>query len=270
MAQYAAFMPDREHDNGDGASFTKTVTYNLRNYPDSLGRPVYNLDNKTVEEKMFFGHTNSPVEYTGYAFPSLQSCGMRLYKKHPDDQKWTLEVIPIDNYGKQIDAIENEIKQIEIPHQYFNWLETGRVETTDFHVLERTLMNIPKPTLEKLHEQNRKAYNAEHDENTYLSRRPEVKTLIVGRLGDLLHEKTTALFTNFKAGTNPMSWDDGYGAKFRCVVGPELWTLRVHMPENRAGQLSGLYMDIIRVATEDGGSSFNEEKYISELEKIEF
>jgi hypothetical protein len=55
---------------------------------------------------------------------------------------------------------------------------------------------------------------------------------------------------------------------FRCVVGGELWSLSIHCPQNRAERMSDLCCLIIRDAMEAG--PFDEGKYISELEKIEF
>ncbi len=61
---------------------------------------------------------------------------------------------------------------------------------------------------------------------------------------------------------------DGESATFRCVVDGELWARRIHMPKNRALQLSDICNKIITDALK--GRKPNEAKYIKLLREIDF
>jgi hypothetical protein len=252
--------------SGNGRRFTKTITNNVRYY-DENGKPVYDLSEKGLYDKMFFGFTNSPIEYTvlsGYLF-SESDCGLRLYRDEIDSL-WRLEVIPKGNYSTEIDAIDNEIKEIKIPWDYFNYVKTGRAETVNFKVLERVWQEVPKEVSEKIHEHNRQAYEAEQDEATYISRRPKTTIVTVGCLGGLLYEKFVSVIANFKSEGPPAMIMDGTFITFRCVVGEELWELGIEEPNGQVGRMSSLCSRIIKDVSENG--SLDEDKYIAELESI--
>jgi hypothetical protein len=267
-----AMAQKSDHINGD--HFQKRVIYNAYPYLDENKQPVYNLEGKGVFDKIFFGFTNSPVEYIIAGMDSQG--GLRLYRDRPDSRDWKLQIIPITDHWMAVSEVERDIKMVEIPWDYLAWLQPDlRKEVWENYygsigaeAIIKLFPDIPKSVHEELQEHNRKAYRAKESEETYTSRRPETKIFAVGRLGDILYDKVFALISNFRAEGGIMQWDGGYGATFRCVVGDELWSLHINNPENRAERMSDLCVRIIRDAME--GGQFDEEKYISELEKIEF
>ena len=67
--------------------------------------PKTDLTDKSQVEKMFWGYTNSPVEY--YAAGIKAQGGLRLYKTWLE-RRWRLEAIPFQNYWIEIDEWERQ------------------------------------------------------------------------------------------------------------------------------------------------------------------
>jgi len=252
----------QEPDHVGGGYFKKTVSHS-RHMGDKE-QPAYILDEKSVADKIFFGFTNSPVEFTFGSIGAMS--GLKLYKTHADSL-WRLEIIPVGSYSADIAAIHDETAQIEIPYKYFNWLKTGSTEEPHIEIVSELHKSLPEEVLKKIEEQNVQAYRAEHDEKTYTSRRPETTIFTVDRLGDMLYERTVSLIGGFKAEGGQGMFEDGYSVKFRCEVGDELWTLNIHEPQNLAEQMAHLYMRIIDETSIN--APFDEEKYIAELESLD-
>jgi hypothetical protein len=174
-------------------------------------------------EKLFFGNTNSPVEYVIEVSDEAErrpefkgSAGLRLYKERPDSRNWTLEIIPFGDYSIRGD-----------------------------------------------YELAVKAVKAEVNEKTYKQYRPKTKIFTLHHIGDWLREEFTSLIVGFRAEGGRAWIHDGYTATFRCVIGDELWTLTIHMPQNRALQMSNLCRRMIEDAQL---GEFDESKYAQMLQ----
>ncbi|MDR2890252.1 MAG: hypothetical protein LBV18_01385 [Alistipes sp.] len=262
----------QEADHIDGGHFEKRITYNaytrtpwpLRQADESKP-PRYILDDKSMMDKLFFGFTNSAVEFSvgSVDFMNPTSSGLRLYKDWPDGRDWKIEVIPKGDYTDEMREIRRVTGEIDIPYDYIRLLEAELREAEMLHLVK----NILDSVLHKAYKQNGDAQSAERSEETYASLRPETKTFTVGRLGDLLQEKMAALIYNFRSGGDKVIVMDGYYVDFRCVVEGELWSLSIHVPNGRAHQMYALCRRMILDAEKD---EFNESEYIEMLEAIEF
>jgi hypothetical protein len=173
------------------------------------------LEGKSQYEKMFWGYTNSPVEF--FAAGIRAQGGLRLYKTWPE-RRWKVEVIPFQDY----------------------WME--------------------------MHEWERLPVAAKRNKGKYTATIHRTTIAITDSLGDLLREKIRAMIDGYKA--KPNMGDDGAIYGFRCIVGSEVWSLLIYIPVGKAEQMSNLYAGIIMDVSTKGG--IDEEKYISELEKLEF
>jgi len=261
-----AMAAAQEPDHVRGGNFTKTITYNTTGFHRDGIRPTYNLEGKDIRDKIFFGLTNSPVEVTLVSFLGGNSGGFRLYKSYPD-RRWRLEVIPFGNYEYEVCSIPDEIDRIEVPYRYLNWLKTGSTETPDIDTRIELFKEIPLSVHVKVSAQNKRADAARNDEKTYTSRRPETKIVVVDCLGEMLYERTAAFVDGFRAEGGISLIDDGYGVRFRCVIGDKLHTLSIGNPGGRAEKLSFFYMRMIDEMSKS--VPFDEKKYIAELESID-
>lgn len=63
----------------------------------------------------------------------------------------------------------------------------------------------------------------------------------------------------------PMVVKDGYHAKFRCVVGSEVWNFRIHQPSGKFAMLTDICNDIMRDAGVVGLPGKTEREYIVRL-----
>jgi hypothetical protein len=164
-----------------------------------------------------------------------------------DSRDWKLEVVPFGDYEMAERIVKRETEEIEIPLWFL-----GR---------------LPREYQEQVREHNKKAPSAASNDETYKSHRPETKTFTLHHLGDRLYGKMVALIGGFKAEGGSAMIMDGYTATFRCVVGDEVWSLRIHEPQKRALQMSNLCRQIIEDAM--AGNEFDEWKYVRMLESIE-
>jgi hypothetical protein len=235
-------------DHINGGRFEKKIEYNassgITKIDEKTGveSPYYEVKNKTPLEKLFFGLTNSPVEYViETSFEG--SAGLRLYKKRPDGRNWILEIIPFGDYELAARAVKRETEEIEIPLWFL-----GR---------------LPQNYQEQVRENNAKVSSAAGKEETYKQCRPKTKIFTLNHIGDRLREEITALIVGFRAEGGTALIVDGYTVTFRCVIGDELWTLTIHMPQRRARQMS----DLCRQMIEDAQlGEFDESKYAQILQ----
>jgi hypothetical protein len=230
--QIAFSQEVQNFDHINGGHFEKRIEYNIFSgltfVDEKTGAesPCYELHNKTALEKLFFGNTNSPIEYVIEVTDEAErrpefkgSAGLRLYKKRPDSRNWTLEIVPFADYSIRGDY-ELAVKAV-------------------------------------------KAVKAEVNENRYKQYRPKTKIFTLHHIGDRLREEITALIVGFRAEGGRAWIHDGYTATFRSVIGDELWTLTVHMPQNRALQMSNLCRRMIEDAQ---SGKFDESKYAQMLQ----
>jgi hypothetical protein len=186
------------------------------------------------------------VEYT-IRSPKGQA-GLRLFKQSPNSPEWMLEVVLFGDYSTEMGAVARETEQVKIPHWF--------------------LEQLSQENREQIKEHNEKVSVAAINDETYEPYRPEAKVFTLHHMGDRLYGKVLALINGFRGEGIPLGIAGGDSVTFRCVVGDEVWTLRIHVPQKRALQMSNLCRQIIEDAMT--GNEFDEWKYIRMLEPIEF
>ena len=109
----------------------------------------------------------------------------------------------------------------------------------------------------------------------YMQYHPDSKSFEVSEEFALaLHDEIMRLIRDFKSvregETRPVMYNSdflgGKSATFRCVVGDELWSLKVHEPQNGVLEMSNLLNMMITDA--EAGQPIDEAKYIKSLREI--
>jgi hypothetical protein len=118
-----------------------------------------------------------------------------------------------------------------------------------------------------IHRHNKEIGRPDYVDDLLKPYRPESKKQKVSKaFAEKLHGKMALLIDSFKAEGISPAINDGHEVTFRCVVGAEVWTLTVHIPQRRALQL----MDICRQIITDGcDKKINERKYIEMLDEMD-
>ncbi len=245
-----AFAQGADHING--GSFQKRIEYSTNSslmIEDEQGNsyPAHILHNKKGLEDLFFGDMNAPVEYLfspSYEDRRIPS-GLRIVKSSSPDAPYTLEVKWITNWREVLSMLSEKY-----PSRGLTWEEMN---------------SISKADQERITEQNREMHRKIEEERFDLY---EVETLSlpVRDLGDSLYHKFFTLIDNFKAEGGAGMAFDGYSVMFRTVVGDEMWTLSIHIPQKRVLRMTNLCLRIIEDAR---AGEFDEGKYIRMFDLIE-
>lgn len=238
----------QEVDHSEGGCFTKTVEYSVvGQYID--GSDVYNYDNKSIIERVFFGETNSFVEFVMSHEQSLCISAFRIITDLQEDS-CQLEIMTILHDQRWIDReryIKAQISQIDIPPQMIH--------------------AIPLETRDLIKEHNKKAHEHLAGGEIFRTYHPEPQTFTISRtLAEMLHKKMSTLIADFNAEGVALFIVDGRSATFRCVVGDEVWTLKIHQPQKRAYQLSEVCWKMIQDGLQD---MLDESKCLKLLEDID-
>lgn len=237
-------------DHIEGGRYVKTIEYNVitRGVTEESGR--YNLEHKSILDRIFFGTKNSFVEFVFEDSPegSNEATAFRIIKNLQDDS-YKLEAMRLQNLH-EVYKIRNELLEkttsIIVPF----WLSTA----------------ISQETVDQIKEHNKQAEIFKYRDDLYKPYRPKPKTFRLSKeFAEKLHGKTAILIDNFKAVGIPSDIFDGYNVTFRCVVEDELWTLSIQCPQRKALQLSDLFRQIIA----DGfDNKIDESKYLKLLDEI--
>ena len=239
----AGFSQKADHIEGSG--FLKRIEYNIfYNH--------HNVKNKSVTERILFGETNSYVEFMRIDSPvgTDDITAFRIIKDHQTDTYW-LEVMQIPNLTEVYNTTEKylltEVSEILIP--------------------DRFMKEISLAGRDSIRKHNQEVLLRMYSSDLFRPYRPAPAVYRVGNeLAEKLHGKMAALINNFKAEGLPAGITGGDEVTFRCVVGAEVWTLTIHVPQRRALQLSDLCRQIIADAC---NYEINEAKYIGLLDEIE-
>lgn len=131
------------------------------------------------------------------------------------------------------------------------------------------LLNSTSLTLsdmEKIKEHNNEAILSLYRDDLYQPYRPQpISCKISTELVEKLQSKMAMLIDNFRAEGVPPTISDGYTVTFRCVVKDELWTLSIHVPQEKALFLSEICKQMIMDAKTQ---TLNESKYLESLDQI--
>jgi len=231
---------------GGGGDFTKTVEYNILIPGATEDLHIYNLDSKSDLDKIFFGYENSFVEYVfNSGIMREPSAGLRIrYEK--SKKSYLLEIFLLPNSNEKLRNVSEKLKKIDIPEivKFKNFISyEGQKWIEDY---------------------NKKISPGD----IYSQYREEPKSFeISNSFAEKLHAATNSLIRDFKAEGIPAIIFDGYSTTFRCVVGSELWTLKIHEPQNEALQLSDMFRQIVSDSVDS--KKLDESKYMEILENID-
>ena len=247
LGKLVAFPQDMEHEAG--GHFTKKMEYNVAIQGETEADNRYNLDGKSTLDRIFFGETNSLVDYVFQ--PSSEKCneatGLRIVKT-PNDSSFRLEIMLLPNCQDLLRRLEKNTAIVVFPDE----LKISRM--------------ISPENIQLINEYNQKMGYSRYTGEVYKPYHPEPKTFCISnQLTETFYGKMVSLIENFNAEGIPKLASGGYRVTFRCVVGAEVWSLNIHMPQKKALQLSDLCRQIIA----DGiAGKFDEAKYIERLNQI--
>lgn len=228
-----------------GGSFLKTIEYNITMKGVSESDNRYNLENKSTIDRVFFGETNSPIEFVIQTSFDGAS-GFRIIKDL-SDSIYRIEIMDMPNSDKVINILSRKENQLHIPHEFEKSLTLDQ--------------------LMQINEYNKKVLFAKLSGEIYKPYRTESKSFVISRLfAEKLYHKMALLIDHFKGEGIPPLISDGEKITFRCVVGDELWTLIIHSPQNNLLHLSNLCEQII---TDSKNNLFDESEYLNLLDKID-
>jgi hypothetical protein len=235
-----------------GGRFLKRIEYNVIIPGMTAADNSYNLDSKSILERILFGNINSPVEFMLenspegddgiLAFRILRSAGMNSY------QLEIMRAPDIKQMYEARDIISTKVNKIAFPPELMEMISLeGR---------------------ELIRGRNREADRIKYSDDLYKPYRPKSKTFrIKSKFAEQLHDKMAALIDNFKATGIPPIILDGYEVTFRTVVESEVWSLKIHMPQKNVLMMTNFCRQII--ADADAGKP-DEMKYIELLEGMDF
>lgn len=233
-----------------GGRFILRKEYNLIDRGVTEDNNTYNLDSKSTIERILFGETNSMVEFVfENSSQETNASGLRIVK-NLKQTSYRLEIASIPDSREMVHLLSKKENPVIIP---------GELMATTSLILK---------DLEIINEYNRNTMRSKMDGSLYKPFRPELKTFPVSnKFAEKLHETIVAVIDNFKAEGIPPVIVDGYLVTFRCVVGAEVWSLRIHIPQNKVLQLSDLCRQII---TDIQADNYDEEKYLKLIERLNF
>lgn len=236
-----------------GGEYLKTIEYNVLHPGVTEEGNMYNLKHKSEIDRLFFGTTNSFVEFVFESTPegSNEAIAFRIIKNRQDNS-YELEVMHLQNildvyYRKLKHVLIENLTPIYIPF----WLSTA----------------IPREIDDRIKEHNKQASRLKNSDDLYIFYRPKpLKLQISKELAEKIHDKTLLLIENFRGVGIPANISDGFGVTFRCVKDDELWTLRIHTPEEgKILKFSDLFRQLI---TESFDNKMKETKYLKLLDEI--
>lgn len=242
-----AFSQEAEHING--GSFFKKIEYNVITAGTDGAEDSYNLKGKSILDRIFFGITNSPVEFVFQS--SFEGASAFRIVNSALDNSYVLEVMYLSD-SEELSKIEKilstQVNPIFIPGELLN------------------STSLTLNDMEKIKEHNNVATASLYEDDLYKPYRPKSTSIKISTdLAEKLHSKIVMLINNFRAEGIPSTVFDGYAVTFRCVVKDELWTLNVNIPQKKALLLSEICRQILAdVKTK----KFNENKYLKSLSRL--
>lgn len=243
-----AFSQDADHTNG--GFFFKKIEYNVTFAGVDGTNYCYNLASKSILDRVFFGITNSPVEFVVKSSFDGASA-FRIVDNSPDSS--LIEVMYLSDSEKLFEMeriLSAQVNRILIPGELLN----------------STSLTISD--MEKIKKHNDVAALSLYRDDLYKPYRPQsIAFKISTDLSKKLYSKMVMLIDNFRAEGIPPIISDGYAVTFRCVVKDELWTLNIRIPQNKALLLSEICEQIL---VDVKANEFNESKYLKALDQLDF
>lgn len=234
----------------DGGYYLKTVEYNIFNRSVSEESTRYNLEHKSILDRIFFGSKNSFVEFVFKDSPegSNEATAFRI------------------NKNRQADSYKLEVMRLEDMAKVYNLERTLSEKTTQIPLPFWISRVIPMETAVQIREHNKQASILKVNDDLYKPYHPNPKVFVISKdLAEKMHRKISMLIDTFKGEGVLVHIVDGYVVTFRCVMEDELWALSIHIPQGRALQLSDLFRQMI---SEGFSNNIEESKYIKLLDDI--
>ena len=126
------------------------------------------------------------------------------------------------------------------------------------------LDSLPKNIKSLIFDHNSAMYPKAREEELKLYTIEARSFPVSDRFAEKLYSKMLSSIDDFKAEGRPEGFFDGYRVTFRCVVGDELRSLHIRMPQ---GDILA-FSDLCRQMIDDAGTDkFDESKYIKSLKK---
>lgn len=249
MIVFHGTMFSQEIDHTNGGHFFKKIEYNMIARGTTGSHNCYNLEGKSILDRIFFGVTNSPVEFV--LRTSCEGASAFRIVQNPSDSTYLLEVMCLPD-SEELSKIEKilsaKVHQILLPGKLLN------------------STSLTLDDMEKIKEHNKEANFFSNRDDLYKPYRPESALFKISReLAEKMHSKVGMLINDFRAEGIPPAIADGYMVTFRCVVKDELWTLNIHMPQKKALFLSDICKQMI---IDSKIKKFDEAKYLASLEQI--
>jgi hypothetical protein len=228
-------------DHTEGGDFLKRIEYNFAR------QGMYNVKNKSIYERIFFGQTNSFVEFF-FEDPTIASA-FRIIR---DSQK---------------ESYRMEVMQIPDTYKYYSLVRDLSAGINTVNIPQELQSQIPLRVMELVHRHNKKI-NYIYIDSLLNPHRPKPQIYKVSKaFAEKVYEKMTSLIDSFKAEGIPPLIADGATVSFRTIVGDEVWSLSIHSPQGNVCRLSDLCRQII---TDAGTGKPDEAKYMELLEEIDF
>ena len=198
---------------------------------------VYNTNSKSKYEKLLFGDKNAFVEFV--VEPSFSGVyGFRLLK----DQ---IEIKFVDNYKDVLDLLQK------------------KYPTKDSSDKIREITS--EEEFQKILKYNSKIYSMIDNESLSLYKTESISEPITELFSQTLSKCIYKFIDTFRAVYSGDVIFDGESYIFRCIVGDEVWMLRIHAPRGNAKKIAHICNSIF---SDVKNGTFNENKYIKELEEF--
>jgi hypothetical protein len=237
-------------DHVEGGHFLKRVEYNVIAPGVTEADNSYNLDGKSILDRILFGSINSPVEFVfeGSSEGDNEVSAFRVVKNSRTDscQLEIMRMPDTEEIYKTINFLSTKVNKIVIPPEL--------------------IQTISLEGRELIREHNKEVERVKRNDDLYKPYRPKSKTLLISNeLAEKLHSKMAALIDNFKATGIPPIFVDGYEVTFRTVVENEVWSLKIHIPQRNALIMANLCRQMIEDADVN---KLDEIKYITLLDDL--
>ncbi|MDR0415428.1 MAG: hypothetical protein LBH84_08475 [Prevotellaceae bacterium] len=234
-------------DHVEGGHFLKRVEYNVVMRGVTEADNCYNLDGKSIIDRILFGSINSPVEFVFEG------------SSEGDDEVTAFRIVR----DLQTNLYRLEVMRMPDTEKVYSVVGQLSAAVSGLVIPPVQALSLKEKAL--ITEHNR-VHRAKFEDVLYKPYHPDSKTVkISDEFAEKLHSVVSKAIGSFKARGIPPIMGDGYRFTFRCVVEDEVWTLTVHEPRGRTGELASLLKQLARDAE---AGSLDEQKYAALLKNF--
>lgn len=112
---FGQYSLSQNKNNIESGYFLKTIEYNIVMKGRTESDNQYNLKNKSTIDRVFFGETNSPIEFVIQTSFNGAS-GLRIIKDSSDNI-YRIEIMNMPNSDKILNILSREEKELIIPYE---------------------------------------------------------------------------------------------------------------------------------------------------------